>query len=132
MQRCIFTGCPNQVVSDDSGKCLFHLHRSKCVTPGCANQVYARNLCVRHGDGCQSQVHLQGKCFRHGGNRQCIANGCEAIARLRGLCARHTPKPPRLTSHHAGGDSSPGTASLASVHAEVSRLLAYYYNDDET
>ncbi|KDO15901.1 hypothetical protein SPRG_18562, partial [Saprolegnia parasitica CBS 223.65] len=47
--ECFFNGCTNSVMHG-SWKCEFHKNRAKCTgSSSCHNQVFARNLCVRHG-----------------------------------------------------------------------------------
>ncbi|KAF0699732.1 Aste57867_9723 [Aphanomyces stellatus] len=98
MPTCFFNGCKNASVADTI-KCLFHSHRGCCLVQDCHNQVYARNLCVRHGgkrqcafDGCQLNSRVGAFCTRHSPSetvRRCSEGGCSSQAHLRGKCFRH-------------------------------------------
>ncbi|RHY94329.1 hypothetical protein DYB35_011663 [Aphanomyces astaci] len=82
MVSCFFNDCHLDTDTNDSSswKCAFHKHRSRCLVSDCHNQVYARNLCVRHG-----------------GKRACVAPGCSANARVGNLCSKHaTPATKKL------------------------------------
>ncbi|KAF0696358.1 Aste57867_12882 [Aphanomyces stellatus] len=96
---CFFHGCTN-VRAANSPKCDAHKHRAKCTVADCFNQVYARNLCVRHGgkkqcafDGCQGNARAGPFCCRHNTTaskkRFCSAPGCSHVARAKGLCVSH-------------------------------------------
>ncbi|CAK4223110.1 unnamed protein product, partial [Aphanomyces euteiches] len=95
---CYFNGC-NNAAAAGSFKCLFHIHRSRCLIEGCRSQVYARNLCVRHGgkrqcafEGCKLNSRVGLYCTKHSPShilRLCSLEGCDNQAHLRGLCFRH-------------------------------------------
>ncbi|KAF0696356.1 Aste57867_12880 [Aphanomyces stellatus] len=98
-QRCFFHGCAN-VRAANSPKCDAHKHRSKCTVADCFNQVYARNLCVRHGgkkqcafDRCEGNARAGPFCCKHNTGetkkRFCTAPGCSHVARAKGLCVSH-------------------------------------------
>ncbi|ETV93792.1 hypothetical protein H310_12356 [Aphanomyces invadans] len=83
----------------DSIKCSFHCNRSQCTVALCNNQVYARQLCVRHGGkkvcetpGCITHACGGGHCLRHGGiarKRYCSVEGCSRQAHKNQRCVRH-------------------------------------------
>ncbi|KAF0722350.1 hypothetical protein Ae201684P_010003 [Aphanomyces euteiches] len=95
---CYFKGCENAVV-DGSLKCSFHRHRTQCAIQDCHNQVYARNLCVRHGgkkpclhEGCTGNARRGDFCTRHGATsykKVCSEPGCSRVAHARQKCVRH-------------------------------------------
>ncbi|OQS07731.1 hypothetical protein THRCLA_00272 [Thraustotheca clavata] len=95
---CIFNGCLNLAIPGTE-KCEFHRGRTKCLVEGCANQVYARQLCIRHGGkklcqaaGCLSNARSGEFCCRHGADntkQTCKEPGCHRIAHLRQKCVRH-------------------------------------------
>ncbi|KAH9149227.1 hypothetical protein LEN26_004324 [Aphanomyces euteiches] len=95
---CFFNDCENPVVPG-SWKCLFHRRRSRCLVANCANQVYARSLCVRHGgrrqcqhDNCTMNQRVGNFCSRHataGLKKMCAEPGCGKQAHARGRCVRH-------------------------------------------
>ncbi|OQR93982.1 hypothetical protein ACHHYP_01973 [Achlya hypogyna] len=70
-----------------------------CSIHDCANQVYARGLCVRHGGrhrcfhpGCSTSARVGGYCSRHGGTKikkHCIVDGCANKVNRNGRCVRH-------------------------------------------
>ncbi|KAF0699731.1 Aste57867_9722 [Aphanomyces stellatus] len=96
--QCFFNGC-NKEASDGTFKCLFHIHRGRCLVEDCRNQVYARNLCVRHGgkkqcafDGCEVNSRVGNFCTKHSPThliRMCSYDGCDNQAHLKGKCFRH-------------------------------------------
>ncbi|KAF0697475.1 Aste57867_11833 [Aphanomyces stellatus] len=95
---CLFKDCQQPSV-DASGKCLTHKHRLQCITPGCRNQAYARQLCVRHGGkrlcrhpSCTGNARSHGFCCKHGGKsskKMCEEAGCSNVAHARQRCVRH-------------------------------------------
>ncbi|KAF0699648.1 Aste57867_9793 [Aphanomyces stellatus] len=95
---CYFKGC-SRPTTGDSVKCEFHKQRSICLVQDCRNQVFARNLCVRHGgkktcrhDGCNENVRLGDLCGKHGAGstrKLCIETGCEKFAQTRQRCSAH-------------------------------------------
>ncbi|RHY53102.1 hypothetical protein DYB38_002687 [Aphanomyces astaci] len=95
---CFFANCTHPAVPGSS-KCSLHKHRTKCVVDQCANQVYARNLCVRHGgkkkctyDECQLNARIGEYCSKHGGKSSkaiCTHDGCTKQAHKRKKCVRH-------------------------------------------
>ncbi|KAF0738518.1 hypothetical protein Ae201684P_019933 [Aphanomyces euteiches] len=98
MAECFFNGCTNSVIPD-SFKCIFHSQRGRCLVQDCRNQVYARNLCVRHGgkrpcafDGCNLNSRVGKFCTKHSPTdsvRRCSHEGCQNQSHLRGKCFRH-------------------------------------------
>ncbi|KAF0719052.1 Aste57867_1313 [Aphanomyces stellatus] len=98
LDACIFKDCPAWALPNSS-KCDFHKNRKQCSMPHCANQVYARGVCVRHGGKRRCQfpdcvITAKGGdfCARHGGNssrRLCSVDGCSKQAHARRLCVRH-------------------------------------------
>ncbi|KAF0738519.1 hypothetical protein Ae201684P_019815 [Aphanomyces euteiches] len=98
MRACFFNGC-NNAAEPDSFKCLFHSHRGRCRVEDCHNQVYARNLCVRHGgkrqcafEGCLLNSRVGPFCTRHSPSeavRRCSQENCSNQAHLNGRCFRH-------------------------------------------
>ncbi|KAF0699649.1 Aste57867_9794 [Aphanomyces stellatus] len=95
---CYFKGC-SRPTAGDSAKCEFHKQRSICLVQDCRNQVFARNLCVRHGgkktcrhDGCNENVRLGDLCGKHGAGstrKLCIEAGCDKFAQTRQRCSAH-------------------------------------------
>ncbi|KDO24566.1 hypothetical protein SPRG_10096 [Saprolegnia parasitica CBS 223.65] len=98
MRACVFNGC-TKPATEATGKCDFHRGRTKCIIDGCANQVYARQLCIRHGGkklciapGCGSNARSGDYCCRHGADNTkqiCTHAGCHRVAHLRQKCVRH-------------------------------------------
>ncbi|ETW06934.1 hypothetical protein H310_03045 [Aphanomyces invadans] len=80
-------------------KCEFHKQRSMCSVRDCRNQVFARNLCVRHGgkkacvhEGCQDNVRVGDLCGKHGvatSRKLCIQPGCDKFAQTKQRCSTH-------------------------------------------
>ncbi|KAF0701347.1 Aste57867_8128 [Aphanomyces stellatus] len=70
-----------------------------CLAPGCHNQVYARNLCTRHGgkrqcavDGCHQHARVREFCSKHSTGhvkKRCVHDGCTKLANARQRCVRH-------------------------------------------
>ncbi|OQR95409.1 hypothetical protein THRCLA_07892 [Thraustotheca clavata] len=98
--RCSFNNCNNVVdtSSKSSLKCYLHRFRHKCRIPNCPNQVYARQLCVRHGGkklceqpGCLSNARSGPFCSKHGKapTTLCSVQGCTRAAHLMRRCIRH-------------------------------------------
>ncbi|KAF0720475.1 Aste57867_268 [Aphanomyces stellatus] len=95
---CFFNDCDNLTVPG-SWKCDFHKNRSRCLVDACQNQVYARNLCVRHGgkrrceaEGCGRNVRIGSFCSNHGAGsskKLCTEDGCKNVAHKRHKCVRH-------------------------------------------
>ncbi|OQS00357.1 hypothetical protein THRCLA_05985 [Thraustotheca clavata] len=95
---CYFKDC-HQPVQAGSWKCTYHRRRTRCLVEDCTNQVYARNLCVRHGgqksccvQGCCRNARQAGYCYRHSGDdsrRRCSSTGCMRKAILGGKCISH-------------------------------------------
>ncbi|OQR80941.1 hypothetical protein ACHHYP_16975 [Achlya hypogyna] len=96
---CFFNGCTNNVIPG-SWKCEFHKNRAKCTgSSTCHNQVFARNLCVRHGgkkpcihEGCTGNARIGNYCSRHGAStskKMCTEEGCTKVAHARQKCVRH-------------------------------------------
>ncbi|KAF0738548.1 hypothetical protein Ae201684P_019749 [Aphanomyces euteiches] len=95
---CFFNDCESPVMPG-SWKCLFHRRRSRCLVVDCANQVYARSLCVRHGgrrqcqhENCTMNQRVGNFCSRHamaGLKRLCTEIGCTKQAHAKGKCVRH-------------------------------------------
>ncbi|KAF0693637.1 Aste57867_15422 [Aphanomyces stellatus] len=95
---CRFNECPHPA-QPGTFKCHFHRHRAMCLSPGCTNQVYARNLCTRHGgkrqcafEGCQQHARVREFCSRHGTGqvkKLCVHDGCTKLANARQRCVRH-------------------------------------------
>ncbi|KAF0718418.1 Aste57867_1713 [Aphanomyces stellatus] len=94
--QCAF--CPKVAIFGN--KCLEHRYRLRCSAQSCLNQVYARNLCVKHGGkplcefpGCSRNVRRHGRCCIHMQNHQerklCASPGCDKFATSRGSCVRH-------------------------------------------
>ncbi|KAF0693635.1 Aste57867_15420 [Aphanomyces stellatus] len=98
ISSCHFNKCPHPAQPGTS-KCYFHRHRAMCLTPDCTNQVYARNLCTRHGgkrqcafDGCHQHARVHQFCTRHGVaqvKKLCVHDGCTKLANARQRCVRH-------------------------------------------
>ncbi|KAF0738430.1 hypothetical protein Ae201684P_019576 [Aphanomyces euteiches] len=98
MTKCFFNDCESPVLPG-SWKCLFHRRRSRCLIADCANQVYARSLCVRHGgrrqcqhENCTMNQRVGNFCSRHataGLKKMCSEPGCNKQAHARGKCVRH-------------------------------------------
>ncbi|EQC36485.1 hypothetical protein SDRG_05939 [Saprolegnia diclina VS20] len=97
--ECFFNGCTNSVMHG-SWKCEFHKNRAKCTgSSTCHNQVFARNLCVRHGgkkpcihSGCTGNARIGNYCSRHGAStskKMCTEEGCTKVAHARQKCVRH-------------------------------------------
>ncbi|KAH9139246.1 hypothetical protein AeRB84_016476 [Aphanomyces euteiches] len=109
---CFFTDCDNEV-QPGSWKCHFHRKRSRCLVVNCANQVYARQLCVRHGgrskcrfENCTLNRRMGNYCARHTHldlKKGCTEPGCDKQAHARGKCVRHgggrTCKIPHCLKH---------------------------------
>ncbi|CAK4085604.1 unnamed protein product [Aphanomyces euteiches] len=94
---CIFPTCLSPAVAD-STKCALHKRRSQCKVPSCPNQVYARQVCVRHGakpeciaPNCTRNARSGGYCSCHDPSRarKCSHEGCTNVALQRGRCVRH-------------------------------------------
>ncbi|RHZ32017.1 hypothetical protein DYB37_012578 [Aphanomyces astaci] len=74
-----------------------HRRRGTCSVTNCTNQVYARQLCCRHGakkqcivTGCSLRARLNDVCFKHGAQKkQCIEQGCAQPAQARQRCVKH-------------------------------------------
>ncbi|OQR86682.1 hypothetical protein ACHHYP_10236 [Achlya hypogyna] len=97
---CVFNGCSNPPLGDGETKCGFHRHRRQCQVPNCCNQVYARQLCVRHGgkricatEGCLRNARIALFCAQHARTpvrtEICSVDGCPRVAHLRHRCVRH-------------------------------------------
>ncbi|KAF0719003.1 Aste57867_1346 [Aphanomyces stellatus] len=96
--KCFFNECDNDV-DDSDWKCHFHKHRSRCLVDACHNQVYARNLCVRHGgkkacsvQGCSANARVGSLCSKHATpatKKVCMVDGCTKQAHARYKCVRH-------------------------------------------
>ncbi|KAF0682994.1 Aste57867_24924 [Aphanomyces stellatus] len=96
--KCYFNGCPRPTTGD-SIKCKFHNLRSICLVQDCRNQVFARNLCVRHGgkktcchDDCNENVRIGDLCGKHGAGttrKPCIEPGCSKFAQSKMRCSAH-------------------------------------------
>ncbi|OQS05081.1 kinesin, partial [Thraustotheca clavata] len=89
-----------KMVIPGSWKCEFHKNRAKCTgSTTCHNQVFARNLCVRHGgkkpclsEGCTGNARIGNFCSRHGAStmkKHCTEEGCTKVAHARQKCVRH-------------------------------------------
>ncbi|ETV97397.1 hypothetical protein H310_09731 [Aphanomyces invadans] len=131
--QCYFNDCTAAAL-DGATKCHFHRHRGCCAVTDCRNQVYARQLCVKHG-----------------GKRQCAMPNCTANSRVGNLCSRHTTvslkktcsepgctKQPRALGRcvtHGGGKkcASPGCTSNARLtnHCPRHRRLLDQANHDK-
>ncbi|EQC35290.1 hypothetical protein SDRG_07515 [Saprolegnia diclina VS20] len=95
---CCFNGCAISPLPGHT-KCSVHKSRGMCSVETCANQVYARGLCVRHGGrhrcfqpGCTTSARVGGYCSRHGGvkiKKQCAVDGCGNKVNRNGRCVRH-------------------------------------------
>ncbi|OQR83134.1 hypothetical protein ACHHYP_15061 [Achlya hypogyna] len=93
---CFFHGCTSKPL-EGSVKCHFHRNRGLCRVPNCRNQVYARNLCVRHGGrhpcaspGCSTNARLGQFCCRHSKLKKlCHYPGCTKVIQINNLCIRH-------------------------------------------
>ncbi|ETW05809.1 hypothetical protein H310_03490 [Aphanomyces invadans] len=96
---CAFKGCDRRA-PPDSDRCAGHRTRKQCRIAGCANVVYARQLCVRHGGkkqcqfpgGCQATAQGGDLCPAHGGEiikRFCRIDGCDRQAHAKRLCVHH-------------------------------------------
>ncbi|KAF0748015.1 hypothetical protein AaE_007509 [Aphanomyces astaci] len=95
---CYFKGCARPVLQG-AAKCDFHRQRSMCVVADCRNQVFARNLCVRHGgkkscvhEGCRENVRVGDLCGKHGASahrKMCIEDGCDKFAQTKQRCSAH-------------------------------------------
>ncbi|KAG9409388.1 hypothetical protein AC1031_019642 [Aphanomyces cochlioides] len=98
VMQCYFNSCHNPPAGG-TDKCDFHRNRGKCNVADCRNQVYARNLCVKHGGkracqapGCDKNTWLGGFCCKHNaliGNNKCSEVGCTNMAHARQKCIRH-------------------------------------------
>ncbi|CAK4067098.1 unnamed protein product [Aphanomyces euteiches] len=96
--KCFFADCDNEV-QPGSWKCHFHRKRSRCLVVNCANQVYARHLCVRHGgrsqcrhENCSLNRRIGNYCARHSHldvKKTCTEPDCDKQAHARGKCVRH-------------------------------------------
>ena len=69
-----------------------------CSNEGCANQVRAGGVCIRHGakvkvcstDGCNNNIKQGGVCLRHGAKvKLCSHEGCTNYAKKKGVCWSH-------------------------------------------
>ncbi|OQS07801.1 hypothetical protein THRCLA_20059 [Thraustotheca clavata] len=97
-QSCLFNGCSNPIL-EGSTKCEFHRNRNKCIVADCFNQVYARQLCIRHGGkrlcqfpDCYTNARTGDLCAKHGGDKTkalCTEPGCTKKAHLKNKCIRH-------------------------------------------
>ncbi|KDO18200.1 hypothetical protein SPRG_16396 [Saprolegnia parasitica CBS 223.65] len=95
---CCFNGCAISPLPGQA-KCSVHKSRGMCSIEACANQVYARRLCVRHGGrhrclypGCTTSARVGGYCSRHGGvkiKKLCTVQGCGNKVNRNGRCVRH-------------------------------------------
>ncbi|KAH9110617.1 hypothetical protein LEN26_001704, partial [Aphanomyces euteiches] len=98
MIKCFFNDCESPVLPG-SWKCYFHRRRGRCLVDNCANQVYARRLCVRHGgrsqcqhENCTMNQRVGNFCWRHATTKlkkTCSHPGCGKQAHARGKCVRH-------------------------------------------
>ncbi|EQC37419.1 hypothetical protein SDRG_05023 [Saprolegnia diclina VS20] len=95
--HCCFHTCTN-VPQAGSSKCTFHRYRDRCHVENCTNQVYARQLCVRHGGkrrcqhpACSTNVRSGRFCSKHNPHidKQCTEPGCTRQAHARQRCIRH-------------------------------------------
>ncbi|KAF0717733.1 Aste57867_2125 [Aphanomyces stellatus] len=95
-KTCYINGCTHPVIAN-SWRCRHHRHRGRCIVDNCDNQVYARNLCCRHGakktcehDGCTLRARLGNVCYKHGAHKkQCTEPGCTQPAQARQKCVKH-------------------------------------------
>ncbi|OQR91200.1 hypothetical protein THRCLA_09072 [Thraustotheca clavata] len=93
---CYFHGCNNKPM-EGTVKCHFHRNRGLCRIPNCHNQVYARNLCVRHGGrhpcafpGCSTNARLGQFCCKHSKLKKlCQYPNCTNLIQINNLCIRH-------------------------------------------
>ncbi|KAF0738568.1 hypothetical protein Ae201684P_019651 [Aphanomyces euteiches] len=153
--KCFFSGCEHDAM-EGTWKCTFHIHRSRCAAGDCRNQVYARNLCVRHGgkrqcqvQGCRLNCRVGDYCTRHSSSevlRFCSEEGCNSQVHLRGKCFRHGggrrcqvegctkfARNRGLCARHTPKKSQPTLPSFnefrrRSALAEVESLLTFYYS----
>ncbi|ETW06935.1 hypothetical protein H310_03046 [Aphanomyces invadans] len=98
LPTCYFKGCARPTV-EGAIKCEFHKQRSICLVQDCRNQVFARNLCVRHGgkktcvyEGCHQNVRLGNLCGKHGAGstrKLCVEDGCTKFAQTKQRCSAH-------------------------------------------
>ncbi|KAF0697842.1 Aste57867_11496 [Aphanomyces stellatus] len=97
---CFFKDCSNPVDGPSAWKCHAHKHRSRCLVELCSNQMYARNLCIRHGGkrtcamaNCDRNVRVGGYCVNHGASLnkelRCNEANCSNVARKQRKCVRH-------------------------------------------
>ncbi|KAF0697843.1 Aste57867_11497 [Aphanomyces stellatus] len=97
---CFFNDCSNPVDGPGAWKCQAHKHRNRCLVDSCTNQMYARNLCIRHGgkrqcgvESCNRNVRVGDLCSRHAVSvhtkLRCNEHACPNVARKHGKCVRH-------------------------------------------
>ncbi|ETV67323.1 hypothetical protein H257_16411 [Aphanomyces astaci] len=106
--RCYFNECIAPAV-DGTTKCHFHRHRGSCAVDNCHNQVYARQLCVKHG-----------------GKRRCAMPTCTANSRVGNLCSRHTTVELKKTCSEPGCTKQPRALGRCVSHGGGKKCLAPY------
>ncbi|KAH9164800.1 hypothetical protein AeNC1_018629 [Aphanomyces euteiches] len=96
LKPCNVNGCIHPAVAN-SWRCRHHRHRGLCIVDNCNNQVYARQLCCRHGakktcehNGCTLRARWNNLCYKHGAQKKpCSEPGCGQPAQARQKCVKH-------------------------------------------
>ncbi|KAF0718831.1 Aste57867_1455 [Aphanomyces stellatus] len=71
--------------------------RGQCRVEHCVSQVYARQLCCKHGakktcdvQGCELRARHGNVCYKHGAPKKlCTETGCHQTAQARHKCVKH-------------------------------------------